>query len=115
MFKYVVLPAALPALLATPALAYTDDELTSALVGTWGSEKDCPSALLVFNPDGTFVSQVSPGGPEQHGKYTIENGKLSGSTDEGTAMPLVEIVWDGKSMSFKDDAGRTNPLFSCPP
>ena len=114
MIKHLLLPAFLLAM-TTSAFAYTDDELMHALVGSWGDQENCPGAVLVFNLDGTFSSQSSPGAAERRGKFEVKDGKLAGTAEDGTEMPVVTLIYDGVGFTFKDDAGMTNQLFSCPP
>ena len=112
MIRALVLPAILIAM-TTSAFAYTDAELQSALVGTWGNVEGCAGPVLVFNADGTFSQRVSTDATEVKGTYQIKDGKLTGVIDGGSEMPEATLLYDGTTMNFVEGDNKT-PLYACP-
>jgi hypothetical protein len=81
---------------ATAALAATDAELKTMIVGNWADSESCKDGYLMFNADGSFVSKAPEGSPADDdftGTYTILDGKLSGKTS-AFEMPTVPISFD---------------------
>jgi hypothetical protein len=109
-----VYPAVLPALALlatiTSALAATDDDLKTKIVGAWAPSADCSQGSLVFNANGTFASKPPTGaGDELDGTYSIVNGVLAGVAGSVT-MPAVTVSFDAMGgLILTDSTDPTNP------
>jgi hypothetical protein len=89
----------------TAAAAATDAELKTMIVGHWADTDSCSDGALVFNADGTFVSQAPDGSPPDDnltGTYTIMDGKLAGKAG-AIEMPTVPIKFDGMKLLMGSD------------
>jgi hypothetical protein len=110
--RAAVLPA-LVFLLATAAsaMAVTDTELRTKIVGSWGESAACVEGSLMFNADGTFISLNKDGTDELKGKYEIADGKLNGSAEDHE-MPEMTVSFDGETL-IMGSAGNTDKLARC--
>ncbi len=111
------LPLALALLIAGPVVAHaaTDDELRKQIVGRWGETAECQGSVLVFNEDGSFLSDNLDGDPENDmkGTFAIKGGVLTGHADESD-MPEVSIRFEGTDKLFFEAGGKaTDTLIRC--
>jgi hypothetical protein len=112
--------AVLPALVfvlvtGATALAVTDAELKTKIVGTWGSEATCAEGVMVFNADGTFLSRSTGGAgaaDELQGSYEISGGKLNGKAEDHE-MPELTVSFDAETLVMAS-GGHVDRLVRCP-
>lgn len=110
-------PLSLAFLIAGSALAHaaTDDELRKQIVGRWGETAACEGSVLVFNEDGSFLSDNLDNDPDNDmkGTYAIKDGVLTGSAEDRD-MPEVSIRFEGTDKLFFEAGGKsTDTLIRC--
>ncbi|MCB1500882.1 MAG: hypothetical protein KDK07_14005 [Bauldia sp.] len=98
MFR-IVAAAVLLAGSASLALAATDEELRSQIVGSWGQDASCGTGRLTFNADGTFT--LARPDRSQGGTWSIAGGMLSGTASDGSPRPDVGLSFEADTMIFK--------------
>jgi hypothetical protein len=108
--------AVLPALAfvfatGTAALAETDAELKTKLVGTWGESAACTEGALVFKADGSFISRDKDPGNQLIGSYEIVDGKLNGKAEDHE-MPEMTVSFDGETLIMAS-GGNIDRLTRC--
>ncbi|CAN5375220.1 hypothetical protein BH10PSE9_BH10PSE9_20910 [soil metagenome] len=108
--------AVLPALafvLATgaAALAVTDADLKTKIVGTWGESAACTEGALVFKADGSFISRDKDPNNQLIGAYEISDGKLNGKAEDHE-MPEMTVSFDGETL-IMSSGGNIDRLTRC--
>lgn len=108
--------AALPAFAfvlasAATALAVTDAELKTKIVGTWGESAACTEGALVFKGDGSFVSRDRDPSNQLVGSYEISGGKLNGKAEDHD-MPEMTVSFDGETLIMAS-SGNIDRLTRC--
>lgn len=105
---------ALALLLATgaAAMAVTDAELRTKIVGSWGETAACTEGALVFNADGSFVSKDKDPTNQVGGTYQIGGGKLNGKAEDHD-MPEMTVGFDRETLVLSNIGGNADRLARC--
>lgn len=108
---------ALPALallvaLPTVAAAANDDEIKTAMVGSWGDNPACDNGRLTFAADGTFFSgDAEDAEGARKGTYEVKDGVLTGTAGEDS-MPTAKVSFEGDTLILAAE-GHTDRLVHC--
>ncbi len=101
-------------LIATAAVAAppSDDAIRQKIVGSWGESAACANGRLIFNADGTFISQGAQELERVAGTYAIDQGRLTGKNTD-TDMPVMLVDFDGETLLLDDGSGNPQHLERC--
>jgi hypothetical protein len=74
------------------AFVASDEELSQRILGVWGEDEACAKGTLAFRSDGTFTFSL-PGGHTISGTWSITDGVLTGTRQNGVPPPAVTIAF----------------------